>query len=92
MDVSRSILIQRHRLEKNILATGFRLVYINKFEKSLPFLKDIGVALLADFTFKFLPIVRGDVLSVLFYVSLGLNPILKAFIVDITDRTCALAG
>ena len=74
------------------MATGFRLVYINKFEKSLSFLKDIWVALLADFTFKLFPIVRGNVLTILLNVSLGLDPILEAFIMNITDRTRALAS
>ena len=91
MDVSRSVFVQWHGLEEDILAFGLRLVYINQFEESLAFLKDIWVALLADFAFKFLPVVRCDVLAVLFDVPLSLDPVLEALVVDIADGASALA-
>ena len=47
--------------------------------------------MLADFAFKFFPIVRSDIFAVLFDVSLSLDPVFEAFIVDIADGAGTLA-
>ena len=73
------------------MAVGLRLVNVNQLKESLAFLKDIWIALFADFAFKFLPIVRSDILAILFDVSLSLDPVFEALIVDIADGAGALA-
>jgi hypothetical protein len=52
----------------------------------------IRVGLLADFAFELFPVVGGDVLSILFDVFLGRYPIFKAFKVNQSYRSSALAG
>jgi hypothetical protein len=47
--------------------------------------------LLADFAFKFLPVVGSDVLSVLLYMALRLEPALEAVVVDVANGAGALA-
>ena len=74
------------------MAAWLRLINIDQFEELLAFLKYVRVGLLADFTFKFLPVVRGDILSVLFHMSLCFKPILEATVVDIADSASTLAG
>lgn len=47
--------------------------------------------MLANFALKLAPVVAGDVLSVLFGVALGLDPILQTLKVDQTHGASALA-
>ena len=91
MNVSWSVFVQWHWFEEDVLAASLGFVDVNQFEESLAFLKDIWVALFADFAFKFLPIVRCDILAVLFHVSLRLDPVFEALIVDVAYRAGALA-
>lgn len=74
------------------MASRLRLVDIDEFEQLLAFLKDIGVALLANLAFKFLPVVRGDILTVLFRVPLSFDPVLEASVVDVAYRPRTLAS
>ena len=53
---------------------GLGLIDVDQFEKILAFLKDVGVALLADFAFKLLPIVRGHILTVFLLLALCFDP------------------
>lgn len=92
MDVPRSVFIERHGLKEDVLAAGLGLVYINEFEEALPLFENVRVALLAYFTFKFLPVVRCDVLTVLLDVTLRLDPVLEALKVDESYTAAALAG
>lgn len=85
MDVARRVLVQRHGLEQDELAVRLRLRNIYQFEKGLSFLEDIGVALLADLAFKFFPVVRSDVFTVLLHVPLRLEPVLETCVVDVAD-------
>ena len=85
MNIATRILIQRHRFEQNVLAARLGLVYIDQFKEGLAFLKDIRIALLTDLTFKFLPVIRGDVLSVLFNMLLRGDPTLQTLEVDQSD-------
>ena len=82
MDVARSVLVQRHRLKKDVLTASFGLGDIDQFEKRLPLLEDVGVALFADLAFKFLPVIGSNVLAVFFDVTLSLDPVLQALEVD----------
>lgn len=85
MDVARGVLIQWHRFQQNELSSLCGRFYINKLEEVVFALEDIGVALLANLTFEFLPVVAGHVLSVLLRVALGADPALQALEVDQTD-------
>ena len=72
MDVSGGVLVQRHRLEQDVLAARLRFVDVDQFEQSLALLEYVGIRLLADLAFKFLPVVTSDVLTVLLDMSLSL--------------------
>jgi len=72
MDVSRSVLVERHRLEQDVLAAWLRFVDVDQFEQSLALLEYVGIGLLADFAFEFLPVVTSDVFTVLLDMSLSL--------------------
>ena len=74
------------------MAAWFRLVNVNQFEESLTFSEYVWVALLADFTFKFLPVVGSNIFAIFFYMSLRFQPALQAVVVDVADSTGALAG
>ena len=65
------------------MAAGLWLVNVDQLKQFLPFLKDIGVALLANLTFKFLPVVGSNVLAVLFDMFLRPKPVLKALKMDV---------
>jgi len=51
---------------------------IDQLEKLLVVLENVWIGLLTDFTFKFFPIVGSYILSILFYMFLGSNPVFKA--------------
>lgn len=92
MDIARGVLVERHRLEQDKLGVFGGLLDVNQFvEHVLPF-EDVGVALLADFAFKLLPVVAGHVLTVLLRVALGAQPALEAVEVDQAHRAATLAG
>jgi len=48
-------------------------------------LEYVRVALLADFAFEFLPVVRGYVFTVLLLLTLCFNPLFQALKVDKSD-------
>ena len=75
MDVPGSVLVQRHGFEQNIFSIWLGLSYVDQLEKIVSLFEDVRVALLADFAFEFLPIVAGDILAVVFDVSLSFDPI-----------------
>jgi len=82
MDVSRSIFVERHRLKQDIVDTRCLLLHINEFEEFAIVFEYVWVALLTDLTFKFLPVVRGNVLAVLLHVFLRGDPTLQTLEVD----------
>ena len=90
VDVTRGVLVKRHRLKQDVLAIWLGLVDIDEFEERLTLSEDIGIALLADLAFKFLPVVGRDILTVLLHVPLRLEPALQAIVVDVADRACTL--
>lgn len=85
MDVSRSIFVEWHRFEQDVVDSGSLLLHINQLEEFLIVFEYVRVALLTDLTFKFLPVVRGHVLSVLFHVLLSRDPTLQTLEVDQSD-------
>ena len=91
MNVTASVLVKRHRLQQNVLAALLGLLDVNQFEKRLTLLEDVGVALLADLTFKLLPVVARHVLAVLLNVPLRLEPALEALVVDQADSAGTFA-
>lgn len=92
VDVSRCVLIQRHRLQKDVFLIGLGLIDVDQFEKILALLENVGVALLADLAFEFLPVVRGYIFTVFLLLALCFDPRLEAFEVNESDRASALAG
>ena len=59
MDVSRIVLIEWHRLQKNVITCRLRSDFINQiddFVDSLPDLESVGIHLLANLAFKPLPV------------------------------------
>ena len=92
VDIARGVLVKRHRLKQDVLAIWLRLVDINEFEERLTLSEDVGIALLADLAFKFLPVVGRDVLTILLHVPLSLEPALQAIVMDVADRAGALTS
>ena len=90
MDVPGSVLVQRHGFEQNIFSIWLGLSYVDQLEKIVSLFENVRVALLADFAFEFLPIVAGDILAVVFDVSLSFDPIFQALEVNKTYRASAL--
>ena len=70
MDVSGRVLVERHRLKENVLGVGFGLRDVDQLEEVVSLLEYVRVALLADLAFEFLPVVRGDVLTVFLLLAL----------------------
>ena len=91
VNVATCVLVERHRLQQDVLAALFRLLDVDQFEKRLTFLENVRVALLTDLTFKLLPVVACHVLAVLFNVPLRLKPAFEALIVNQADRSGTLA-
>ena len=85
VDVSRCVLVQRHRLQKDVFLIGLGLIDVDQFEKILALLENVGVALLADLAFEFLPVVRGYIFTVFLLLALCFDPRLEAFEVDESD-------
>lgn len=92
VDIARRVLVEWHRFKQDKLRLRTWLLNINKLEKLVLSLEDVWVALLANLTFKLLPVVTGNICSIFLGVSLGLDPAFQALEVDQTDRTSALAG
>ena len=64
VDVPRGVLVQRHGLQQNVVVVclgGDFVRQINDFVNFLPNFKRIGVHLLADLTFKSLPVEGPDI-------------------------------
>jgi len=57
MDIPGSVFVERHRFQKDIVNAGTLLLYVNQLEQFLVVFENIGVALLTDLTFKFLPVI-----------------------------------
>jgi len=91
MDVSRSIFVEWHRFEQDIVDSDSLLLHINQFEEFIAVFEYVRVALLTDLTFKFLPVVTGHVLSVLLHVFLRGDPTFQTLEVDQSYRPTALA-
>ena len=98
MDVSRSVLVEGHRLQEDVVGGGLRCNLINKVDNFIDGhanLESVGIHLLADLTLKTLPVEGSDVhvggaggLLLL----LGEHPTLKTLEMDESDGTLALAG
>ena len=92
VDVSGCVFVQGHRFEKDVFLVGLGLIDVDQFEEILTFLEYIWVALLANLTFEFLPVVRGNVFAVFLLLTLCFDPALEAFKVNESDRASAFTG
>ena len=98
MNVSWCIFVQWHWLKQNVVwrcCTCNLIDQINNFVDYLANLECVWVHLLADFTFKSLPVERSHVLicrTWRFFLLLCKNPRFEALEVDQTNRTFALTG
>ena len=92
VDVARGVLVERHGLKQNVSAVGGWLLDFNEFEQVVSSFENVGVALFANLTLEFLPVVARHILAILLHVALGLEPFLQALEVDETHRATALAG
>lgn len=92
MNISRCVLVKWHRLQQDIVGTLWWLLNVNELKKNIISFENIGIGLLADLTFKFLPVVTCHIFPVFFYMTLRFYPILKALEMNQTNRTSALAS
>ena len=88
MNVSRGVLVKRHRLKQNVVRSGSRGDFIDQINNLVNYcsnFKRVWVHLLTDFTFKSLPIERSHILvssTWWFFLFLGQNPCFKALEMD----------
>jgi len=91
MDVSGSILIKWHRLQQNVVVSDGQLLRkINDFVNRPLYLEGIWIHLLANFTFKTLPVKRSDVLILgiwRLFLFLSEDPIFQALEMDETNSS-----
>jgi hypothetical protein len=98
MNISRSVLVERHRLKQNIVACsvlGNLLMQIDNLVNLLTDFKRVGVHLFADLTFKSFPVVRTNILvsgAWTFVLFLSQNPVFEALEMDDTYRSLTFAG
>jgi len=97
MNVSRSILVKRHRLKKNVVTVSLSCNFISlidNFVDSLTNLEGVWIHLLANFAFESLPVKRPNILVLStwwFFLFLSKYPTLKALEVNKTYSTFAFA-
>lgn len=97
MDVSGSILVERHGLQKDIVTVSLRCDFISlidDFVDSLTNFESVWIHLLANFAFESLPVERPNVLVLStgwLFLLLSENPTLEAIKVDKTHSTLAFA-
>ena len=98
MNVSRSILVKRHRLEKNVVRPmGFLNLFgkINDLVDCWPDLESVRVHLLTNLAFETFPVERPYVLvggRKRFFLLLRENPRFQTGEMNQTDRSLALAS
>jgi len=98
MDIPRSILVQRHGFEKNVVARSLRRNFIgliNNLVDNWSNLKGVGVHLLTDFALESLPVKTPHILVLgtwWLLLLLGEDPRLEALEMDETDGSSALAS
>lgn len=98
VDIPRGILVQWHRLKKNVVSGGLcgnLISLINNLVNCWSDLKGVRVHLLADLALESLPVERPHILVLgtwWFLLLLSENPRLQALEVDQTDGTSALAS
>lgn len=97
MDVSGSILVERHGLQKDVVTVSLRCDFISlidDFVDSLTNFESVWIHLLANFAFESLPVERPNVLVLStgwLFLLLSENPTLEAIKVDKTHSTLAFA-
>lgn len=92
VDVARGVLVKGHGLKEDVSAIRCRLFDFNESEQIVSPFENVRVALLANLTLKFLPVVACHVLTILLHMSLGLKPLLQTLEVDETHRATTLAS
>jgi len=98
MDIPRSILVQRHGFEKNVVARSLRRNFIgliNNLVDNWSNLKSVGVHLLTDFALESLPVKTPHILVLgtwWLLLLLGEDPRLEALEMNKTDGSSALAS
>lgn len=97
MDVSGSVLVEGHGLQKNVVTVSLRCDFISlidDFVDSLTNFESVWIHLLANFAFESLPVERPNVLVLStgwLFLLLSENPTLEAIKVDKTHSTLAFA-
>ena len=98
MDIPRSILVQRHGFEKNVVARSLRrnfICLIDNLVDNWSNLKSVRVHLLTDFALESLPVKTPHILVLgtwWLLLLLGEDPRLEALEMDETDGSSALAS
>jgi len=82
MNVARSVFVKRHRFEKNVLASFAWFLNIDQFEQVVVTFEDVWVALFANFTLKFFPVITCNVLTIFFHMPLSFYPIFQTLKVN----------
>lgn len=98
VNVSRGVLVQRHRLQQNVVVASLRGDFVDKIDNLVDGFVDfegVWVHLLADLAFEALPVERPNVLVLgagRLFLFLGKHPGLQALEVDQAHRTLALTS
>ena len=97
MDVSGSVLVERHGLQEDVVTVSLRCDFISlidDFVDGLTNFESVWIHLLANFAFESLPVERPNVLVLStrwLFLLLSENPTLQAIEVDKTHSTLAFA-
>lgn len=98
MDVSRSVLVQRHGFKKNVVSIGLSsdfISLIDDFVDGLSNFKSVRIHVFANFAFESLPVERSHILVLSawwFFLLLCEDPTLQALKMDQTHCSFALAS